>query len=917
MVGILLSIIVQPINFFDKNNVKPDFNDDDQPLGFISGLQNPPEGTFSFNSLPYNYSLIGSWSDTGSVHNVVVDGNFAFVADGTNGLRILNITDKSHPTLYGIYQNGSATLYDVYKRGDYLLLAYGTNGLEILDTSLSLVTPQFVTKIKTEFQGHECLALDVQDNWTYVAAGTFGFAVIKIEDITNPVYTGRFYKSGVDIRDIDVYVNFAYVADANYGIRRVDIYSNKINPVESGNGYPSGSALGVYIRHDYYALVADYTAFYVLSLYSYPTFTKVSEYADGNHPLGVFGAWETAFVTYSDGIGMRMFNITEKDEGVYAKFVARYNSTGEGFGVYVQEDYAYICDGSQGLNIIGLDQDSDDLYDNYELEDTLTFVDNPDSDNDTLEDGPEFYGLYAPDNPYTDYKGYFHGLDPLNNDTDNDLIDDGEEVNLGTDGYYTNPLNNDSDSDGVSDYDEIKIYLTNPNNDDSDGDGISDGDEINVYHTNPLSQDTDADGMPDDYELLHQLDPLVDDSQLDLDNDGIINIDEYNVTFTKPENNDTDIDGLLDGEEVYGYYMPSHPHANASGYITGLDPLVADTDRDGLDDGEEVLLYATNPLEKDSDDDLLNDYDEVITYSTDPNDPDTDDDTMGDYWEATEGTDPLVNDTYVDYDNDGLTNIQEMNLGTKPKDSDSDDDSMPDGWENTNGLDPLDPLDADFDDDSDGLNNAEEYGANTDPHLADTDSDGMDDKWEVDNGTDPTTDDAAADPDSDTLTNSEEMAAGTDPFDPDCDRDTLSDGEEVHIYGTNPLDPDTDHDGVKDNVEIEKGTDPLDPKSNPTQRNRVIYTSIGSAVAGGILVLLATFFIVYWIRQPEQKMFRYLARQKAKGVQSVSLKEVFLYLNKRLNRGDIKQLINEFGEVKGYRLEGNKIILKEQKKNKN
>ncbi len=916
LVAILFSIAAQPIKFYAGKNVNPGFEDNDNtPLSFEEGLQPPQDGTFTINSLPYNYSKTGGWkSSGGSVHNIVVDGNFAFVADGPNGLKILNITDKSNPTLYGAYQNGSAILYEIYKKDNYLLLAYGTNGLIILDTSLSLITPQYVASVTSEFNGHECLALDVQDNWTYVAAGEFGFAVIKTADMTHPQYTGRYYRIGVDIRDIDVYINFAYIADANYGLRRVDIASNKVNPTESGNGYPSGSALSVYIRHDYYALIADYTAFYVVSMYSYPTFTKVGEYADGNHPLGVFGAWETAFVTYSDGVGMRMFNITEKDEGVYAKFVARYNSTGEGFGVYVQDDFAYVCDGTAGLDIVGLDQDSDDLYDNYELEDTFTMVDNPDTDNDTLTDGAEFYGLYAPSNPYTDHKGYFHGLDPLDNDTDNDLITDDEEVYLGVDGYYTNPLNNDSDGDGISDYDELNVYLTNPTTGDSDGDGLSDGDEINIYGTNPNLKDTDSDGMPDGYEILHNLNATYDDSHEDLDNDGIINIDEWNVTFTKPEVNDTDTDGLLDGEEFYGVYAPTHPYANGTGYITGLDPLVADTDRDGLDDGEEVNLYSTNPLDQDSDGDLLNDYEEVITYNTDPNDPDTDNDSLGDYWEATEGTDPLVNDTYVDYDNDGLTNLQEMNLGTKPKVADTDGDSMDDGWEVSNGLDPLDASDAELDNDSDGLTNADEFAANTNPNLADTDSDGMDDKWEVDNGTDPLVDDADADPDEDTLTNIEEMTIGTDPLDPDTDRDTLLDGVEVHTYGTNPLDPDTDHDGVRDDVEILKGTDPLDPNSNPQQRNRLIYTSIGSSVAGGILVLVAVFFAVYWLRQPEQKMFRYLAHLRSKGVKKVTLKEVAVYLDKRLTRGDIKKLINQFGEAKGYKLEDNKILLEEPQK---
>ena len=39
-------------------------------------------------------------------------------------------------------------------------------------------------------------------------------------------------------------------------------------------------------------------------------------------------------------------------------------------------------------------------------------------------------------------------------------------------------LDNDSDNDGLSDGDELNIYGTDPFNPDSDGDGYSDGDEV-------------------------------------------------------------------------------------------------------------------------------------------------------------------------------------------------------------------------------------------------------------------------------------------------------------------------------------------------------------------------------------------------------------------------------------------------------
>ena len=75
--------------------------------------------------------------------------------------------------------------------------------------------------------------------------------------------------------------------------------------------------------------------------------------------------------------------------------------------------------------------------------------------------------------------------DPLKADSDRDGILDGEEVDLGTDGWITNPMSVDSDGDGLLDRLEIKGFWrggekvkTDPTRADTDGDGVSDNMDI-------------------------------------------------------------------------------------------------------------------------------------------------------------------------------------------------------------------------------------------------------------------------------------------------------------------------------------------------------------------------------------------------------------------------------------------------------
>ncbi len=265
---------------------------------------------------------------------------------------------------------------------------------------------------------------------------------------------------------------------------------------------------------------------------------------------------------------------------------------------------------------------------------------------------------------------------------------------------------------------------------------------------------------------------------------------------------------------------------------------------------------------------------------------DGDNDGIDDTYEDNNGldkTDP--NDAALDNDAvggpDGLTNLQEYNLGTDPQDSDTDNDTISDGDEvggvlNTAfGNAPTNPLNPDSD--SDAIPDNEEVVAGVDgfvtnPNGADTEGDNLPDGYEVANGLDPLTDDSLVDNDSaggpDGLNNLQEFTAGTDPQNSDTDGDAIGDGDELSgvqntAFGnapTNPLvgdsdgdtildgeevvagvdgfvtDPngaDTDADGSSDSLEVALGNNPTDPSSGA---NLAVGKTLGFFDAGGLAV---------------------------------------------------------------------------------
>jgi hypothetical protein len=190
----------------------------------------------------------------------------------------------------------------------------------------------------------------------------------------------------------------------------------------------------------------------------------------------------------------------------------------------------------------------------------------------------------------------------------------------------------------------------------------------------------------------------------------------------------------------------------------------------------------------------------------------------------------------VDSDGDGLSNIEEGELGTDPNNPDTDGDGINDGNE-VHGGNPADPNNQvtnplNPDSDGDGLcdgSHSVTTGAIRCTGGEDLNNNGIRDPGET-NAVDP-------DSDHDGLTDGLEVLTGsyntpaaagqvdhdpnkggrqTDPLNPDSDGDGLLDGvEDANHNGikdateTDPTDPDTDHGGENDGSEIGHGREPV------------------------------------------------------------------------------------------------------------
>ncbi|MGC6466785.1 MAG: LamG-like jellyroll fold domain-containing protein [Akkermansiaceae bacterium] len=112
----------------------------------------------------------------------------------------------------------------------------------------------------------------------------------------------------------------------------------------------------------------------------------------------------------------------------------------------------------------------------------------------------------------TAYEDLYDFLNP-NDPTDASLDEEGDGLsNLEEFQRGTRPDDEDSDDDSLSDGDEVNVHLTNPLVVDTDLDGLTDGEEVNTEGTNPLLEDSDSDGIYDAPEVAGGLNPLSTDA---------------------------------------------------------------------------------------------------------------------------------------------------------------------------------------------------------------------------------------------------------------------------------------------------------------------------------------------------------------------------------------------------------------------
>ncbi|WP_371805208.1 NosD domain-containing protein [Candidatus Lokiarchaeum ossiferum] len=232
----------------------------------------------------------------GYTRGLTVEGDILYVADGIGGLETYNISDP-----YNIVEcdefgsNDSFEAWDVVIEDHYAYVAWGYNGLRIIDIS----NPNDLQQIGSCNPAYECRDVKIADAVAYLAFGEFGMAIIDTQNIGD--YTGvskySTYNFGNPVYSIEHFGDIVIIGGECKRFDVVDV-SNLAQPVKLFQGEQEVSQI-LFAQNKLFTACREDGLYIISALESHEQFhidgnAGVDEFFSGSERNGL--SWDDAYL---------------------------------------------------------------------------------------------------------------------------------------------------------------------------------------------------------------------------------------------------------------------------------------------------------------------------------------------------------------------------------------------------------------------------------------------------------------------------------------------------------------------------------------------------------------------------------------------------------------------------------------------
>jgi len=286
---------------------------------------------------PRSPSVLGTFLCSHAM-DVCVKDTFAYVADDTL-LRVVKVKDPHNPSQVSSLRIRNE-VYGVCVAGNYAYLAALDSGLRVV----SISNPANPVLTGFTYAPRDAEDVFVRDTLAFVADMVTGLRIISIANPSQPRQIGSYDDSLGLTYCVHVQGNYAYCADDAAGLRVIDI-TDPAAPHKAGELELGIELTGVLVR-DSLAYVTDWNDFFVVDVSDPASPAQVGNLSLEGEDLALSGNY-----AYVVGNGLSVVNVSNPAGGLHVAGRFEYPTGNETRDVEAQGSYAYITSDS-GLQVI-------------------------------------------------------------------------------------------------------------------------------------------------------------------------------------------------------------------------------------------------------------------------------------------------------------------------------------------------------------------------------------------------------------------------------------------------------------------------------------------------------------------------------------------------------------------------------------
>jgi hypothetical protein len=301
---------------------------------FVSN-RNPAPGISAINvsvpATPTTSAFLGALaSASGSAFSPFYSNGKVYVAYGTAGLRIIDVTNASQPSLLSTLAL-SGESRGVVVTGNYAYVAAMDSGVHVIDVT-NAGSPVRLSTINTS----RSRGIAINGNYVYVATRDSGLVVLNITNPANPTWLTNV--RGINVENVAVAGNI--VGTSFYSSIRFYDVTNPASPIAKGStpSFRIGNEGFAIVGN--YAYVPDGDSLKIFDITNLLTPTLVSKIRTGGYGFAAAVAGSYCYVA-SEATGVRAINISNPafpvEDGYYDGVPQSRGIAANGGSIYVSE----------------------------------------------------------------------------------------------------------------------------------------------------------------------------------------------------------------------------------------------------------------------------------------------------------------------------------------------------------------------------------------------------------------------------------------------------------------------------------------------------------------------------------------------------------------------------------------------------